>query len=267
MSVPNVMLPEMPEAQRAECIGSCDKVTSDRIYAIADSNPQLVPDQPPTCMGAGDMGTQGHPENFVSYRVTSDDRDKVFDFFRGCKCVIAEEISSSGVKHFHVVVEGHADHETIKKRIVRAKLGVNKWWSKKNNGDFLKAVAYTIKCGEYFTRRGFGDYTEYVEKNCPWVFNPVDQSPLVCSETERDSDKDWMLTYNNLLRVAHNYARRKQIKTDDLGLVLAHMTEHTRWIPSPQMMKSGLDPWYFKMYKFRVGSVRTIPDWWTPRSI
>ena len=59
----------------------------------------------------------------------------------------------------------------------------------------------------------------------------------------------------------------KGLKTDDLGNVLAHMTEHTRWIPSPQMMKSGLDPWFFNMYKFRCGTVRTVPDWWTPHTI
>lgn len=226
---------------------------------------EVVPAQPLLNIGAGDMGHQGHPENWISYRVTIDNREKVFEFFRGCKCVIAEEISKSGVQHYHVVVEGHDQYEIVKKRIVRAKLGINKWWSKKNNGEFWKAVAYTIKCGEYFTRKGFHEYTDYVESECPWVFGQVLSS--VDKDDVKDLDKDWMLTYNNLLRVAHNYARKKDLKTDDLGNVLAHMTQHTRWIPSPQMMKSGLDPWYFKMYKFRVGSERTVPDWWTPRSI
>jgi len=148
--------------------------------------------------------------------------------------------------------------------LVRAKLGVNKWWSKKNCGDFFKAVSYTIKCGDYVTRKGFHVYTEHVETHCPWVFG---LSEHVSEDSERDTDKDWMLTYNNLLRVAHNYARKKGLKTDDLGNVLAHMTEHTRWIPSPQMMKAGLDPWFFNMYKFRCGTERKVPDWWTPRSI
>lgn len=249
----------MSECDRAPCVDP------------SQGSEEVVPAQPLLNIGAGDKGPQGHPENWISYRVTTDDREKVFDFFRGCKCVIAEEISKTGVQHYHVVVEdvdvprgGITIHETVKKRIVRAKLGVNKWWSKKNNGDFWKAVAYTIKCGEYFTRKGFHEYTEYVESNCPWVFG---QAPSQVDDDGKDLDKDWMLTYNNLLRVAHNYARKKNLKTDDLGNVLAHMTEHTRWIPSPQMMKSGLDPWYFKMYKFRVGSERTVPDWWTPRSI
>ncbi len=161
-------------------------------------------------------------------------------------------------------MESYDQYETVKKRLTRAKLGVNKWWSKKNNGDFFKAVAYTIKCGDYVTRKGFHVYTDYVENVCPWVFG---LSEPVLKDEEKDLDKDWMLTYNNLLRVAHNYARKKGLKTDYLGNVLAHLTEHTRWIPSPQMMKAGLDPWFFKMYKFRVGSEHRVPDWWTPRSI
>lgn len=224
--------------------------------------PEMSPDQPLLNIGAGDKGTQGHPENFVSYRVTTDDRNLVFDFFKGCKCVIAEEISKLGVQHYHIVVEGHAHHETVKKRIVRAKLGVNKWWSKKNHETFIGAVSYTIKQGEYWTRQGFHVYTDYVENNHKYVKPEVEDK-----DDKRDLDKDWMLTYNNLLRVAHNYAVKKKLQTDDLGVVLSHLTQNTRWIPSPQMMKSGLDPWYFKMYKFRVGTVRVVPDWWTPRSI
>lgn len=231
-----------------------------------ESSENFVPDQPLLNIGAGDMGTQGHPgtpENFVSYRVTTDDRNLVYELFKGCSCVVAEEISKSGVLHFHIVVEGFEQFEIVKKRLTRAKLGVNKYWSKKNSGEFFKAVSYTIKCGDFITRKGFHKYTDYVDEFSPWVFGGT----VVCSETERDLDKDWMLTYNNLLRVAHNYAKKKDLKTDDLGHVLAHLTEHTKWIPSPQMMKAGLDPWFFKMYKFRCGTVRTVPDWWTPRSI
>lgn len=228
---------------------------------------EMSQDKPLLNIGAWDKGQLGQvtaPQNWVSYRVTVDSADVVYDAFRNVKTVIAKEISKSGVQHYHIVVEGHDDYDVVRKRLIRAKLGTNKTWSKKNNGEFFKAVAYTIKCGDYVTRKGFHEYTDYVEKNCPWKFeNVLSEVP----SEERDTDKDWMLTYNNLLRVAHNYARKKNLKTDDLGNVLAHMTEHTRWIPSPQMMKNGLDPWYFKMYKFRCGSELTVPDWWTPRGI
>jgi hypothetical protein len=241
---------EMPEA--------CDL---DDVKSVSE----IVPELAPTYIGARDMGTKGQsiPENFVSYRVTTDSRDVVFDLFKGCRCVIAEEHSCQGVQHYHIVVEGHDQFEIVKKRLLRAKLGVNKYWSKKNHGDFYAAVAYTIKAGEYWTRKGFSVHTDYAEINNCWIF----KVEPVCSETGRDTEKDWMLTYNNILRVAHNYSKKKGLKTDDLGAVLASLTEYTRWIPSPQMMKAGLDPWFFKMYKFRVGSTLTVPDWWTPHSI
>ncbi len=64
-----------------------------------------VPDQPLLNLGAGDIWTQRKMSplsNYVSYQVTTD--------------------SSA------VVMEGHDQHELVKKRLTRAKLGVNKWW-------------------------------------------------------------------------------------------------------------------------------------------
>jgi len=232
----------------------------------AEGQEKFCPPPAPTYIGAGDTETWGHvdpPSDYISYRVTTDSADVVYEAFRNCRVVIAHEISKTGVQHYHIVMEGYDQHEMVKKRLIRAKLGVNKWLSKKNHGDVWKAVSYTIKCGDYVTRKGFHEYTDYVEKFHPWQFDFVQE----VSDEQKDTDKDWMLTFNNLLRVAHNYAQKKGIKSSNLGVVLAHMTEHTRWIPSPQMMKAGLDPWFFEMYKFRVGDVRKVPDWWTPRSI
>ncbi len=74
------------------------------------------------------------------------------------------------MQHYHIVIVGHEQHEIVKKRLIRAKFGIIKYWSKKNNSDFLKAVAYTIKCGEIWTRQGFHVHTVYVEANC--ALNP-----------------------------------------------------------------------------------------------
>jgi hypothetical protein len=54
------------------------------------------------------------------------------------------------------------------------------------------------------------------------------------NDKTKDLNKDWMLTYNNLLRKEQNYASKKCLQSDDLGVVLAHMTEHTHWLPSPE---------------------------------
>jgi len=248
VSVSETSAPEMPEAD------------------IPENN--FVPGQPLLNIGAGYMGTGVHsqiPENFISYRVTTESDDVVFNLFKGTCCVIATEVSKTGVQHYHVVVAGLEQQNLLKVRLRRAKLGVNKYWSKVNNGCFLKAVAYTIKCGDYKTRKSFHEFTDYVEEACPWVFGLTEH--VAEASDGKDLDKDWMLTYNNLLRVAHNYAVKRKLASDDLGVVLQHMTENTRWIPSPQMMKAGLDPYYFKLYKFRVGTLVRAPDWWTPHSI
>jgi hypothetical protein len=88
---------------------------------------------------------------------------------------------SINMLHYHIVIVGHEQYEIVKKRLIRAKFGINnnnKYWSKKNNGNFLKAVAYTIKCGEFWTRQGFHVHTVYVGAKCAWVFGEA----IVCSK-------------------------------------------------------------------------------------
>lgn len=230
-----------------------------------------VPRDDPTKIGSsgtGDIGTipplpptPSTPSKWVSYRITSDNRDEVIECFDGCNCVIADEISSKGIRHFHVVVEGYEHYETVKKRIQRLKLGRAKYWSEKNSGTFLGAVAYTIKDGDYYSR-GFKKWIEAAENYVPHRSEPL---PFA---DRKDTETDWMLSYNSVLRVAFNYRRSRQLSTSDLGAVLRHMTSHTRWIPSPQMLKSGLDPWHFKMFTYRchqeAGQMPEVPDWWTP---
>lgn len=234
----------------------------------AGPQPAAVPSQALLNIGPGDMGTQGHfqgqvPTDYVSYRVTTDDPNVVFDAFKGTSCVIADEVSRTGVRHFHIVVVGHDHHELVKKRLTRAKLGTNKWWSKKNHGKgILEAISYTVKCGDYYTRQFCH---ELVDMAPQWVFGAT--APIfAASDNVKDPDKDWMLTYNNILRVAQNWRTRHNLKTHQLGSVLTHMMEHSRWIPSPQMIKNGLDPYYHRMFTYRVTKIGTPPPWWEVRT-
>ncbi len=89
-------------------------------------------------------------------------------------------------------MSGYDQYETFQKRLAGNKFGVNKWWSKKKNGDFFKAVAYTIKCSDYYTWKGFHAFTDYLESLYPWVFG-LAKTWLVDDKT-KDLDKDWMLT-------------------------------------------------------------------------
>lgn len=213
-------------------------------------------------LGTGDKGQIIFPSNWVSYRITSDSRDEVFDLFDGCRCVIGDEVSSKGVRHFHVVVAGHDSYDRIKKRIQRLRLGRAKCWSEKNSGTFVKAVQYTIKDGDYYSR-GFSDYIAALP---PYDAGDADRLAPP-SLVKKDTSADWMLTYNNILPVALNWRNAHQLMTDDLGIVLRHMTANSKWIPSPQMLKTGsLDPWHFAMFRFRCGTELSPPDWWTPRA-
>jgi len=200
--------------------------------------------------------------DYISIRVTTCDRNLVFDLFKGCCCVIAEEHSKEGVQHYHVVVKGHEMYETLGKRLQRAKLGVNKYWRKKNHGgDFLKAIAYTVKCGEYWTRSKF---YEYLEQAPEWV--PTTDYVRLGTDG-KDTSKHWQLTYSNLLKVAFNYRRKNELKTERLSDVLAHLAREDLWIPTPQMIKQGLDKWYHDQFTWMCSSqMAPPPQWWEPRT-
>lgn len=228
------------------------------------------PFQPLLIEGAGDrdkgqvpMDANGVPKDYISYRVTTEDRNIVYDIFRDVSCVIAEEMSRSGVRHFHIVVAGHDHYELLKKRLARAKLGVNKYWSKKNHKDnFLAAISYTIKSDDdYKCRRGFA---QWCDKAPPWVWHTTGVPEV--EDGVRDKDSDWMLSWNNILRIAFNHRKRNGIKSTDLGTVLEHLTKNTRWIPSIQMLRTGLDPWHFNHFTWMCSDEQGRPPaWWVPR--
>lgn len=204
-------------------------------------------------------------KDYVSYRVTSDNDNLVFDIFKGMPCVIARELSDKAVRHFHIVVEGHEYYDLVQKRLQRAKLGRAKYWSKKNHmDDFLKAISYTVKCGDYYTRRGFHQWVDIAPE---WVPKDEYQSGVetTVSRDGKDLSKHWMFTYSNLLKVAFNYRNRNNLDTSKLGDVLAHMARENKWVPSPQMVQKGLDPWYHRQFEWMCSSqMAPPPAWWEP---
>ncbi len=114
-----------------------------------------------------DRDTGTIPVDYVAVRITTDDSSLCYDIFKGMCCVIAEELSCSGVKHFHAVVVGHECFEVPCKRLQRAKLGRSKYWRKKNYlANFLNSISYTVKCGDYKTHKGFH---VWIDMAPPWV--------------------------------------------------------------------------------------------------
>lgn len=221
-----------------------------------------VPDHEPTLIRRMGHGTWDIPTDWISYRLTIDDNNfkTVSELFKGTCYVAGHEVSRTGVSHYHIVVAGHDHYETIRKRITRAKFGTNKSWSKKNHGEFLKAVSYTVKCGDIRTTRGFHGW---VDCSPEWEFG---QELEVCAEV-KDTSRDWMLTWNNLLAVAMNWRNRYNLQTDKLGDVLEHMEDNSKWIPSPQMLKNGIDKYFHLKFTRRCQRVKTGKPhrWWEER--
>lgn len=216
--------------------------------------------------GTKDTGTNEVPVNYIAVRVTHDNDDLVFEVFRNMPCVIAREYSSKGVKHFHVVIEGHVHYDLIGKRLQRAKLGRAMYWRKKNHmNDFLKAISYTVKSGDYYTRLGFNKWIDLAPEWLPKEEYFAEEETIV-DEDKKDTAKQWMFTYSNILKVAFNFRKRRQLKTDKLGDVLSEMTRENKWIPSPQMVSKGLEVWYHRQFEWMCSTQEAPPpEWWNVR--
>lgn len=204
------------------------------------------------------------PKDYISVRVTTDNFDNVCSVFEGTSCVISgQEISKEGVKHYHAVVLGHACYECIGKRLQRLNLGPAKYWRKKNHGKgFLESISYTIKCGEYYTRNGFEKWVSMAPE-----FKPKDEyfEDIVekIDSNGKDQAKSWMFTYSNILKVAYNFRNRHNMETKQLGDVLSSMSEEGKWIPSPQMVRCGLENWYFRHFEWMCSNHQEPPPpWW-----
>lgn len=202
------------------------------------------------------------PEYYVSYRISVSKLrvSEVVGLFEDSNAVLAFEVSGKGVEHYHAVV-ADANQECIKKRIQAMKLGPAMYWSKKNyKNNFCKAVGYTIKAGDL---QFFGDFDKYMET--VRMYTDVRES-LEVVHADKDTDRDWQLTFANLVRVCQNWQREKKLKTDDLGVVLQHFTTHSRWIPSTTMLRYGIDPYYFQLFKARLNG-ESAPPFWERRPI
>ena len=77
----------------------------------------------------------------------------------------------------------------------------------------------------------------------------------------KDTDRDWTLTFSNLLRVAMNFRKEHDLKTDDLRAVLKIMSAKTKWIPSPAILRNGINDFYFQQFKAHCNGTEPYP-WW-----
>jgi len=214
-----------------------------------------------------DNGTLGHPDNWSSWRFTTPFKQRIEHIFDGQQYIAVHETSKQGVEHWHVLVIGHDGYDATRKRIQR-KLEYKdmKWWSKKNSGTFEKALAYTKKTVDN------NDNTRIVQSDdwpdyeyTKWTF--VIQS-TIRTEAKSDKDRDWQLTYANIVTQALRYHQAHGMSADkSLKYVVQEMMEHTKWRPSYHMVKNGVPDFYSKDFEFRTGQSKKRKfdmEWWTP---
>lgn len=204
------------------------------------------------------------PECYRAYRITCghEHRDQVFAAFEGYDAIVSVEKSKDGEEHYHAITidETPQQVETIKKRIQKLPLSQKPGhWSKKNHrNNYVFGVSYTTKDNDYVIKGT--KFNEEFITNCKDAYRRHRET----RDNEiklKDTDRDWVLTFSNLVRVAQNYAAEHGMKTQDLSEVLKSMHNRTRWIPSPAMLKNGIDPYYHELYAARRDKTET-PAYW-----
>ncbi len=60
---------------------------------------------------------------------------------------------------------------------------------------------------------------------------------------------DPVLTHYNVVTQAVRHARKNGIKSDNLAVVLEHMTRTTDWMPSIKIMRNGLNHLHYERFK------------------
>lgn len=240
------------------------------ITAMTAEVEEACPAAAPLIGGCPDSRTDRTPTDGVqwrSWRFTIEFRQRIRELFEGYTYMAAYEVSKKGEKHFHVLTVGEDKHGTISKKIQRSEFWKQKkWWSKANYKTFIGALSYTTKCGDFWKSEDFPDY-EYPK----WIWHDVSQPTIVDRPTKRAraDERDWQLTYSNLVFQAVKHHRAKGMKTDEtLKSVVKDMIATTQWRPCNQMYKCGIVEAYELDFRFRIGQLKQ-PDmaWWCPKGL
>lgn len=85
-------------------------------------------------------------------------------------------------------------------------------------------------------------------------------------KTDVKKVRDWQLTYSNLVAQAVNHYHTNHMSGVSLKDTIKHMCMTTKWRPSVQLVRNGVDMYYEHDFQYRIGHVKTFNmDWWTPR--
>lgn len=168
-------------------------------------------------------------------------------------------------EHMHICVLGSTS-DRIRKRLKDNIGGGNKVYSVKQFDNGLRGfVFYCSHEGSTPLFKGdrWQDIIDSVKTEGSYKKRRIDDYMI---RKAFKPERDWILTYSNLVSQAVSW-RNKNLKGEDsLKSVVKHMIAHTKWRPSKQMYKEGVPSVYQMDFEFRIG-VRSEPDmdWWEPK--
>lgn len=168
--------------------------------------------------------------------------------------------------HYHIFIPTAESKlsERLRKRIKdNYPAGGNKFYS-------IKFLSNGILCGiQYGSKEGTTpevsgeSMLRLVSQAPPWE-DRTGQKLLPTTTTEK-KERDYVLTYTNLVCQAVQHARRNGL-TGSLKETVQHMLEHSKWRPSKNMVCSGIPEFYIHDYEYRTGKrARQDMSWFTFR--
>jgi len=205
------------------------------------------------------------PSDYVSIRLTvGENQFERFRSFMGDVLYIAypHKGRKGDNPHYHILVLS-TKTEMFRKRI-KDNMGLvgNKYVACKlqRNGLF-QGIQY---CSRERTEPFVSDDSllAYIAAAPAWI----QQTIKTDAKTGKCLDKDWQLTYANLVIVAVKHARDNSMIDSSLKKVVADLIDSTKWRPSKWLICGGVPEFYENDFLQRLGKRKDVDmSWWTPR--
>lgn len=171
-------------------------------------------------------------------------------------------------QHWHVFIIAPSTDDQVFRNAINRKLGLkgnSSYAMKYMKNPIVEAITYG-KHDPLSVPRFSEDMASAVESAPPWVERQtVLEEHLVSAD--RKKVRDWQLTFSNLVCQAVHHARANGLTQHTLKNVIHDLMTKTKWRPSPQLLRSGVDSFYEEDFKFRMDQQKKLPmDWWQPKS-
>lgn len=214
-------------------------------------------------------------ETYLSIRITvpHDDEAKVVGCLHDYDWCLYKHGNGTSNEHYHVcIAEGGQDaSDAIRLRLKRAwpdRRG-NKFFSIKSFDNGLRS--FVFYCHHENTTPIFAEEKwqaiiddvvskgYYKKKRVDEHFPPADK------EVKR-KERDWEISYTNLVPQCVHHRSRKGLATECLKEVAQDLFQTTKWKPSKYMRCNGVPYQYQEDFEFRIGKRTKYPmDWWKPK--